>query len=254
MIYNEMYTIVASNAVYGMQHIADLQLYQVPDAACSPAVMSIFIVWMFAETRWMVPVLYVIHVIISSKKHSTSLHPDTSWYQNNCFSTSFKIAWAESPRALRHLTWSCVGQLVHSPQTVTFRAFINPFMVGWWQSNSCSSWSSWVYLGTQSHSALEALVQCDVGANGMSLPPLDRWAQDALVAQEISLKTTKASWERWVWWCWVYAFTVLDPIVASSWNQLAMQFVRTHAWPFLAILPAATMSMTCESQLDPRNW
>ena len=120
--------------------------------------------------------LYVIHVIISSKKHSTSLHPDTSWYQNNCFSsfsTSFKIAWAESPRALRHLTWSCVGQLVHSPQTVTFRAFINPFMVGWWQSNSCSSWSSWVYLGTQSHSALEALVQCDAGANGMSLPTLD---------------------------------------------------------------------------------
>ena len=91
------------------------------------------------------------------KKYRSLGHPDTKIIQNTCFCTA--LAQSGSPRALRHLTWSCVP-----PRSAySFSAdcaFINPFMVGWCQINSCSSWSSWVYLGTQSHSAHEALVQC----------------------------------------------------------------------------------------------
>ena len=91
------------------------------------------------------------------QKYRSLGHPDTKLIQNNCFCTS--LAQSGSPRALRHLTWSCV--LPRSAYSFSADcAFINPFMVGWCQINSCSSWSSWVYLGTQSHSAHEALVQC----------------------------------------------------------------------------------------------
>lgn len=91
------------------------------------------------------------------QKYRSLGHPDTKLIQNNCSCTS--LAQSGSPRALRHLTWSCV--LPRSAYSFSADcAFINPFMVGWCQINSCSSWSSWVYLGTQSHSAHEALVQC----------------------------------------------------------------------------------------------
>lgn len=61
------------------------------------------------------------------------------------------------------------------------------------------------------------------GANGMSLP-LDRWAQDALVAQEISLKTTKASWLHPV-----REMSLPLPGIAM---QLAKDPVPGPSWPY----------------------